>query len=49
MSKLVSFFSGAGFLDLGFESVGFETLMANEIDPDFAFSYAYSRSVAGLS
>ena len=48
MSKIVSFFSGAGFLDLGLESVGFETLMANEINPDFAFSYVYGRSVAGL-
>ena len=30
--KLVSLFSGAGGLDLGFEKAGFEIIMANEID-----------------
>lgn len=30
--KLVSLFSGAGGLDLGFEKVGFETVFANEYD-----------------
>jgi DNA (cytosine-5)-methyltransferase 1 len=33
---LFSFFTGAGFLDLGFEAAGFKTMMANEIDPDFS-------------
>ena len=38
-----SFFTGAGFLDLGFEDAGFKTMMANEIDPDFSQVYLYSR------
>jgi hypothetical protein len=28
-----SFFSGCGFLDLGFEKSGFEVVMANELSP----------------
>lgn len=42
---LFSFFTGAGFLDLGFEDAGFKTMMANEIDPDFSRVYLYSRKV----
>ena len=30
--KIVSFFSGAGGLDLGFEQAGFEVIYANEFD-----------------
>ena len=30
--KVVSFFSGAGGLDLGFEQAGFEIIYANEFD-----------------
>ena len=30
--KIVSFFSGAGGLDLGFEKVGFDIIWANEYD-----------------
>lgn len=41
---LFSFFTGAGFLDLGFEHGGFSSLCANEIDPNFAAVYRYSRS-----
>ena len=40
-----SFFTGAGFLDLGFEDAGFKSMMANEIDPDFSRMYLYSRKV----
>lgn len=40
---LFSFFTGAGFLDLGFESEGFQTYMANELDRNFAEVYHYSR------
>jgi len=40
---MFSFFTGAGFLDLGFENAGFKSYLANEIDPDFAAVYRYSR------
>ena len=43
--SIFSFFTGAGFLDLGFEDAGFTTMMANEIDPDFSRVYRYSRKV----
>ena len=39
-----SFFTGAGFLDLGFEDSGFTTIMANELDHYFAEVYKYSRA-----
>lgn len=31
--RLISLFSGAGGLDLGFQNAGFQTITANEIDP----------------
>ena len=31
--KVVSFFSGAGGLDLGFKKAGFDIIWANEFDP----------------
>ncbi len=43
-----SFFSGAGFLDLGFDSSGFETVFANEINADFVEGYKHSRLKMGL-
>lgn len=46
---MFSFFTGAGFLDLGFEAAGFISLFANEINPDFAAVYRHSRSKMGLS
>ena len=40
---MFSFFTGAGFLDLGFEKSGFRTIMANEIEPNFCRVYKYAR------
>lgn len=40
---IFSFFTGAGFLDLGFEKCGFATVMANELEPNFAKVYRYAR------
>lgn len=37
--KLISLFSGAGGLDLGFKEAGFETLMANEYDHKICPTY----------
>ncbi|MBQ7252482.1 MAG: DNA cytosine methyltransferase [Kiritimatiellae bacterium] len=45
---MFSFFTGAGFLDLGFEACGFIPLAANEIDANFARVYRYSREKMGL-
>jgi len=41
---LFSFFSGLGFLDLGFEKAGFRTVFANEFHPPFLAAYKYSRA-----
>ncbi len=38
-----SFFTGAGFLDLGFEDAGVAPLMANEIDKNFSPVYLYAH------
>jgi DNA (cytosine-5)-methyltransferase 1 len=43
-----SFFSGAGFLDLGFETSGFEVVFANEINREFVSGYEHSRKTMGL-
>ena len=43
-----SFFTGAGFLDLGFEDAGFTAVMANEIDRNFCEVYRHSRKKMGL-
>lgn len=42
--KLFSFFSGAGFLDLGFEKAGFEIAHVNEFSKEFLYGYKYSRA-----
>ena len=42
--SLFTFFTGAGFLDLGFEDAGFEAVFANELIDDFATVYTYSRA-----
>ena len=36
---LLSFFTGGGFLDMGFEQAGFEIVWTNEVDPSFAEMY----------
>jgi DNA (cytosine-5)-methyltransferase 1 len=41
--KLFSFFSGAGFLDLGFETAGFSIAFVNEYLPAFMDAYKFSR------
>lgn len=51
MSKklgMFSFFTGAGFLDLGFEKCGYKTIMANELEPNFAKVYKYARRKMGI-
>ena len=40
---IISFFTGAGFLDLGFEDAGFTPIMANEIDENFSRVYCYAH------
>ena len=49
---LLSFFTGGGFLDIGFEQAGFDIVWTNEIDPAFAEMHkhgmsAWRKSVGG--
>lgn len=46
---IFSFFSGAGFLDLGFEKAGFEIGFVNEIHKPFLSGYRHSRKKLGLA
>ena len=46
--KIFSFFSGSGFLDLGFELANFKIELVNEISPAFMNAYQYSRKRMGL-
>lgn len=41
---IFSFFSGAGFLDLGFENQGYRVVYVNDIHEPFVNAYKYSRS-----
>jgi DNA (cytosine-5)-methyltransferase 1 len=41
---ILSFFTGGGFLDLGFEEAGFETVWYNEFNTDFADMFEYAMS-----
>lgn len=45
---IFSFFSGSGFLDLGFEMTGFDVRFVNEFHPPFMEAYKYSRKVMKL-
>lgn len=47
--KLISFFSGAGILDLGFEDSGYEVIYVNEINEQFLDIYRYSRKMLNIS
>lgn len=46
--KIFSFFSGSGFLDLGFENSGYEIDFVNEFSSPFLDAYKYSRESIGL-
>lgn len=46
--KIFSFFSGSGFLDLGFEMNGFDIEFVNEFHPAFMEAYMYSRERMNL-
>ena len=41
---IYSFFTGGGFLDMGFEKAGFDIIFTNEIDKDFARFYSEGMS-----
>ena len=43
--KLLSLFSGAGGLDLGFERAGFEIIVANEYDKTIWETYEKNHKV----
>lgn len=45
---IFSFFSGAGFLDLGFEKVGYEVAYVNEVHTPFLKAYQHSRYKMGI-
>ncbi|MFH7025095.1 MAG: DNA cytosine methyltransferase [Heteroscytonema crispum UTEX LB 1556] len=45
---IFSFFAGSGFLDLGFETSGFNIAYVNEIFSPFMAAYRYSREVLNL-
>lgn len=47
MNSIISFFTGAGFLDLGFEHAGFRIDMVNEFSPEFLDGYRHSRNKLG--
>ena len=46
--SIFSFFSGAGFLDLGFETEGFDVCYVNEYHTPFLDAYKHSRKVMGI-
>ena len=46
--KIFSFFSGSGFLDLGFEMSGFDIEFVNEFSKSFLDAYIFSRKKMNL-
>lgn len=47
--SIFSFFSGLGFLDLGFEMSGFDICFVNEIYKPFLLAYKYAREKMNLA
>lgn len=47
-AAIFSFFSGAGFLDLGFENAGYDICFVNEYNSAFMRSYSYARQQIGI-
>lgn len=47
-TSIFSFFSGAGFLDLGFEMEGYDICYVNEFHPPFLEAYKHSRRIMGI-
>ena len=45
MYSIISFFTGAGFLDFGFERAGFRVDMVNEYEREFLEGYRHSRNM----
>ena len=43
--KLISLFSGAGGLDLGFERAGFDIVIANEFDKGIWDTYEHNKVI----
>jgi len=41
---LLSFFTGGGFMDIGFEQAGFNVVWTNEVNPGFANLYRYGMT-----
>lgn len=48
MASIFSFFTGSGFLDLGFETSGFRTALVNEYHLPFLEAYKHSRKKMNL-
>ena len=46
--SIFSFFSGSGFLDLGFENSGFDIVLVNEYLTSFMRAYKHSRERMGM-
>ena len=47
--KILSLFSGAGGLDLGFRNAGFDIVTSNEIDSDTFETYEYNFPKTNIS
>lgn len=43
--EVFSFFSGLGFMDLGFEEAGFDIAFVNEYNHSFIQAYQYARRI----